>query len=59
MIDTTQDSFARLVERGYELLLHSITGTFRWDIEYTGSWGCVDAFGGGRVDTSAMGDSSQ
>ena len=29
MIDTTQAFFARLTERGYEPLLHSVTGTIR------------------------------
>ncbi|HEX6555474.1 MAG TPA: SCP2 sterol-binding domain-containing protein [Ktedonobacteraceae bacterium] len=38
MTDTTQAFFERLAERGYEPLLHSISGTIRWDIEDTGSW---------------------
>jgi putative sterol carrier protein len=38
MIDTTQAFFARLAERGYEPLLHSVSGTIRWDIEDAGSW---------------------
>jgi len=38
MIDTTQAFFAQLAERGYEPLLHSVTGTIRWDIEDAGSW---------------------
>ncbi len=38
MIDTTQAFFERLAERGYEPLLHNISGTIRWDIEDAGSW---------------------
>ena len=38
MIDTTEAFFARLAERGYEPLLHSVSGTIRWDIEDTGGW---------------------
>jgi putative sterol carrier protein len=38
MIDTTQAFFDRLAKRGYEPLLHSISGTIRWDIEDAGSW---------------------
>jgi putative sterol carrier protein len=38
MSDTTQAFFERLAERGYEPLLHSISGTIRWDIEDAGSW---------------------
>jgi len=38
MTDTTQAFFERLAARGYEPLLHSISGTIRWDIEDTGSW---------------------
>ena len=38
MSDTAQAFFERLAERGYEPLLHSVSGTFRWDIEDAGSW---------------------
>jgi putative sterol carrier protein len=38
MIDTTEAFFARLAQRGYEPLLHNVSGTIRWDIEGTGSW---------------------
>lgn len=38
MIDTTQAFFERLAQRGNEPLLHSVSGTFRWDIEDVGSW---------------------
>jgi putative sterol carrier protein len=38
MSDTTQAFFERLAQRGYEPLLHSISGTIRWDIEDAGSW---------------------
>ena len=38
MSDTTQAFFERLAKRGYEPLLHSVSGTFRWDIEDAGSW---------------------
>src|SRR6266487_1060811 len=38
MSDTTQAFFERLAQRGYEPLLHSISGTVRLDIEDAGSW---------------------
>jgi predicted lipid carrier protein YhbT len=38
MSDTTQAFFNRLAERGYEPLLHSVSGTIRCDIEDAGSW---------------------
>ena len=38
MSDTTQAFFEHLAERGYEPLLHSTSGTVRWDIEDAGSW---------------------
>ncbi|TMC80225.1 MAG: SCP2 sterol-binding domain-containing protein [Chloroflexi bacterium] len=38
MIDTTEAFFARLAQRGYEPLLHNVSGTIRWDIGDAGSW---------------------
>src|SRR5437588_2999713 len=38
MSDTTQTFFDRLGERGYEPLLHSVSGTIWTDIEGAGSW---------------------
>jgi predicted lipid carrier protein YhbT len=38
MSDTTQAFFERLAKRGYEPLLHSVSGTIRCDIEDVGSW---------------------
>ena len=38
MIDTTEAFFARLAQRGYEPLLHNVSGTIRWDIGDVGSW---------------------
>ena len=38
MSDTTQAFFERLAQRGYDPLLHSISGTIRWDIEDAGGW---------------------
>ncbi len=38
MSETTQAFFERLAERGYEPLLHSVSGTFRWNIQDAGSW---------------------
>src|SRR5215467_14418949 len=38
MSDTTQAFFERLAQRGYEPLLHSISGTIHCDIEDAGSW---------------------
>ena len=37
-MDTTQAFFKRLAERNYEPLLHSVSGTIRWDIKGMGSW---------------------
>ena len=55
MSDMTQAFFDRLAERGYEPLLHSVSGTFRWDIEDVGSWFVVVENGSLTVsrDTSA------
>ena len=33
MIDTTEAFFARLAQRGYEPLLHNVSGTIRWDAD--------------------------
>ena len=38
MSDTTHIFFERLATRGYEPLLHSISGTIQCDIEGAGSW---------------------
>jgi predicted lipid carrier protein YhbT len=38
MSDTTHVFFERLATRGYEPLLHSVSGTIRCDIEDVGSW---------------------
>ena len=38
MSDTTQTFFERLAKRGYEPLLHSVSGTIQCDIEDAGSW---------------------
>lgn len=38
MSETTQAFFERLAQRGYEPLLHTISGTIRCDIEDAGSW---------------------
>jgi putative sterol carrier protein len=38
MSETTQAFFERLAKRGYEPLLHSTSGTVRFDIEDAGSW---------------------
>ncbi len=38
MSETTEAFFERLAARGYEPLLHSISGTIRWDIADAGSW---------------------
>ena len=38
MSDTTYAFFERLAARGYEPLLHNVSGSFRWDIEDAGSW---------------------
>jgi ubiquinone biosynthesis protein UbiJ len=38
MSETTQAFFERLAKRGYEPLLHSVSGTIRCEIEGAGSW---------------------
>ncbi len=38
MTDTTEAFFRGLAERRYEPLLHSVSGTIRWDIQGVGSW---------------------
>ena len=38
MIDTTEAFFAQLTKGGNEPLLHSVSGTIRWDIGDAGSW---------------------
>jgi predicted lipid carrier protein YhbT len=38
MSDTTHTFFEQLATRGYEPLLHSVSGTIRCDIEDAGSW---------------------
>ncbi len=38
MNDTTQAFFERLATRGYEPLLHNISGTIRCNIEDAGNW---------------------
>jgi len=54
MIDTTQAFFERLAERGYEPLLHSISGTIRCDIEDVGSWFVVTDNGSLSVGRDAI-----
>jgi putative sterol carrier protein len=41
MGDIIQTFFEQLSTRGYEPLLHEISGTYRFDIEGEGSWGVV------------------
>ncbi len=55
MIDTTQAFFERLAERGYEPLLHSISGTIRCDIEDAGSWFIVVKNGSLTVSRDTVG----
>src|SRR2546423_6514418 len=38
MIDTTEAVYAQLTRGGNEHLLHSVSGTIRWDIGDAGSW---------------------
>ena len=55
MSDTTQAFFERLAKRGYEPLLHSVTGTFRWDIEDAGSWFVIVNNGSLTVSSDTVG----
>ena len=50
MTDTTQTFFEHLARRGHEPLLHSISGTVRWDIADEGSWFVVVKNGSLSVD---------
>jgi predicted lipid carrier protein YhbT len=54
MIDTTQAFFDRLAERGYEPLLHHVSGTIRCDIEQGGSWFIVVDNGSLSVGRDAL-----
>ena len=55
MSDTTGEFFTRLAERGYEPLLHSVSGTFRLDIEDAGSWFVVVENGSLTVSRDTVG----
>ncbi len=55
MSDTTQAFFERLAKRGYEPLLHSISGTIRWDIADAGSWFVVVKNGSLTVSRNTAG----
>src|SRR6266705_1059287 len=55
MSDTTQAVFERLAKRGYEPLLHSISGTIRWDIADAGSWFVVVKNGSLTVSRNTAG----
>lgn len=55
MSDTTEAFFARLIERGYDPLLHSVSGAIRWDIEDAGSWFVVVNNGSLKVSREAAG----
>ena len=41
MDDVIQTFFEQLSTRGYEPLLHEVSGAYRFDIEGKGSWGVV------------------
>ena len=55
MSATTQAFFERLAERGYEPLLHGISGTIRCDIEDVGSWFVVVNNGSLSVSRDTVG----
>jgi predicted lipid carrier protein YhbT len=55
MSDTTQAFFERLAKRGYEPLLHSVSGTYRWDIEDVGSWYVIVNSGSLKVSRDTFG----
>jgi predicted lipid carrier protein YhbT len=50
MSDTTQAFFERLATRGYEPLLHSVSGTVLCDIGDVGSWVVIVNNGSLKVD---------
>jgi putative sterol carrier protein len=49
MADAIQTFFEQLSTRGYEPLLHEISGTYRFDIGGKGSWGVVVKEGNMKV----------
>ena len=53
MNDTTHAFFERLDTRGYEPLLHSVSGTIRCDIEDAGNWFVVVENGSLTVSNAA------
>ena len=55
MSDTTHAFFERLATRGYEPLLHSVSGTIQSDIEGAGSWFVVVKNGALTVSSVANG----
>src|SRR5438132_13828169 len=55
MIDTTQAFFAQLAARGYEPLLHSVTGAIRLDIEDAGSWFVAVNYGALTLSRATVG----
>jgi putative sterol carrier protein len=55
MSETTQAFFERLAQRGYEPLLHSISGTIRCDLEDAGSWFIVVKNGSTSVSRDTAG----
>jgi putative sterol carrier protein len=55
MSDTTQAFFERLAQRGYEPLLHNISGTIRWDLRDVGSWFIVVKNGSVTVSRDTAG----
>ena len=54
MSDTTHAFYERLATRGYEPLLHSVSGTIQSDIEGAGSWFVVVNNGTLSVSRSAV-----
>ena len=55
MSDKTQAFFERLAKRGYEPLLHSVSGTIHCDIEDEGSWFVVVKNGSLSVSRDTVG----
>ena len=54
MSDTTHAFFERLATRGYEPLLHGVSGTIRCDVEDVGNWFVVVNNGSLTVSTDTV-----
>ena len=54
MSENVQDFFTALATRGYDPLLHSVSGTVQWNIEGEGQWNVVINKGAMVVNRDAV-----